>query len=267
MRQVHDVKAFILPFVQHDPLFLIIQQQANLEELLYEDAYLVEIDEAKHYSIAQVAEWLGITIAMLRYYMKPFEAYIFEQSTHQQLTLSAIIKLRMILLLKDKYRVKGLKELLRMNEADQCIQQQIVATTTVTEDVTQQVNILGQVLQQMIETGLFHFTPSDGQDNIHIAINDQFLTQYMQQHMVTLQKEHTQGLVQKIRARHIENEVMLSLRIEALQQFATQYKVSFWTKIFRAAQLNMEKEQFVLRYISQHLTNRLESALSRYYAP
>lgn len=71
--------------------------------------------------------------------------------------------------------------------------------------------------------------------------------------------------MQKIRERHIENEIVSTLRTEALQQFALNHKAGFLTRMFKSSQIEMEKEQFVLRYISQHLAERLEVALNDYY--
>ncbi len=71
--------------------------------------------------------------------------------------------------------------------------------------------------------------------------------------------------MQKIRERHIENEIVSTLRTEALQQFSMNNQVSFFKRMFRSSQIDMEKEQFVLNYISTHLEERLEVALSEYY--
>jgi len=42
-------------------------------------------------------------------------------------------------------------------------------------------------------------------------------------------------------------------------------QVSFFKRMFRSSQIEMEKEQFVLNYISTHLEERLEVALNDYY--
>ena len=92
-----------------------------IEETLYTDTYLADIIEKKFYSIPEVAGWFTITDAQLRYYIKPFEHYIFDNMAENpttsnviRLNLPAILKLRMIILLKDEYRVKGLKQLLNI---------------------------------------------------------------------------------------------------------------------------------------------------------
>lgn len=89
--------------------------------------------------------------------------------------------------------------------------------------------------------------------------------EHLQQQISELQENSVKDIVQKIRERHIENEIVSTLRTEALRLFSEKHKVSFFTKMFKSAQIEMDKEQFVLSYISQHLEERLEVALNDYY--
>ena len=75
-----------------------------------------------------------------------------------RLNLPSILKLRMILLLKDEYRVKGLKRLLGIEENGYIVQKQPAATTALAppDEFANKVEVLHNVLQQMIQTGLFH---------------------------------------------------------------------------------------------------------------
>lgn len=296
MLEISDAKELVLGIVQHDPLFVVLQH-TPLEETLYGDAYLTHIHEKKYYSISEVAGWFEITDAMLRYYIKPFDQYIFDSASNHQMTnirldLPAILRLRMILLLKDEYRVKGLKLLLGIDDSNQQIKHQITATTLVSsDDLANKVDVLGSVLQQMIQTGLFHMEPNEKQGTLHITINEDFLAQNalssessrkiediqhetnelrhinenLQKQMLELQEGSVKDIVKKIRERHIENEIVSTLRTEALQQFSLENKSGFFAKIFRSSQIEMEKEQFVFGYISQHLEQRLEAALNTYY--
>lgn len=86
----------------------------------------------------EIASWFDVTDAQLRYYIKPFEEYLFNgQSSNPttatliRLDFPAILKLRMILLLKDEYRVKGLKRLLRINGDGHIIKQVPAASTEI----------------------------------------------------------------------------------------------------------------------------------------
>ncbi len=297
MLKLNDAKEMVLGIVQHDPLFVVIQD-SSLEETLYNDSYLAHIGESNHYSISEVAGWFDITDAMLRYYIKPFEQYIFDNATNSpntniRLNLPAILRLRMILLLKDEYRVRGLKLLLGIDDTGQLLKHQITATTMVDDDLANKVDVLGNVLQQMIQTGLFNILPDENRGALQVTINQEFLAQKiqllsststlqveeiqketaelkqendnLQRQISELQEGSVKDIVQKIRERHIENEIVSTLRTEALQQFSKVNKAGFFTKIFRSSQIEMDKEQFVLSYISKHLEERLEAALNSYY--
>ncbi|MFK5706366.1 MULTISPECIES: hypothetical protein [Lysinibacillus] len=297
MLKVNDAKEMVLEIVQDDPLFVALQH-TPLEENLYNDGYLAEIDESKHYTIAEVAGWFNITDAMLRYYLKPFEQYIFDNASPNtnsniRLNLPAILRLRMILLLKDEYRVRGIKLLLGIDDNGQLLKHQITATTMDSEDLSHKIDLLGNVLQQMIQTGLFQILPNEEQGTLQVNINQDFLdkniqrfsnnsvlqveeiqketlelkqeNEYLQKQITELQENSVKDIVQKIRERHIENEIVSTLRTEALQQYSQQNKIGFFTKFFKSAQIEMDKEQYVLSYISKHLEERLEIALNDYY--
>jgi len=297
MLKVNDAKEMVLGIVQDDPLFVALQH-TPLEESLYNDDYLADIDETYHYTIAEIAGWFDITDAMLRYYLKPFEQYIFDNATPNvngniRLNLPAILRLRMILLLKDEYRVKGIKLLLGIDDNGQLLRHQITATTMDSEDLSHKIDVLGNVLQQMIQTGLFQILPNEEQGTLQVNINQEFLAENiqrlssdstlqfeeiqkettelkqenenLQKQITELQENSVKDIVQKIRERHIENEIVSTLRTEALQQFSNNNQVGFFTRMFRSSQFEMEKEQFVLNYISKYLEERLEVALNDYY--
>ncbi|WP_089985452.1 hypothetical protein [Lysinibacillus fusiformis] len=297
MLKVNDAKEMVLGIVQDDPLFVALQH-TPLEESLYNDDYLTNIDETNHYTIAEIAGWFDITDAMLRYYLKPFEQYIFDNATPNEhgnirLDLPAILRLRMILLLKDEYRVKGIKLLLGIDDNGQLLRHQITATTMDSGDLSNKIDVLGNVLQQMIQTGLFQILPDEKHGTLQVNINQEFLAENiqrlssdsalqfeeiqketselkqenenLQQQITELQENGVKEIVQKIRERHIENEIVSTLRTEALQQFSMNNQVSFFKRMFRSSQIEMEKEQFVLNYISTHLEERLEVALNDYY--
>lgn len=297
MLKVNDAKEMVLGIVQDDPLFVALQH-TPLEESLYNDDYLADIDETNHYTIAEIAGWFDITDAMLRYYLKPFEQYIFDNATPNEhgnirLDLPAILRLRMILLLKDEYRVKGIKLLLGIDDNGQLLRHQITATTMDSGDLSHKIDVLGNVLQQMIQTGLFQILPDEKHGTLQVNINQEFLAENiqrlssdsalqfeeiqketselkqenenLQQQITELQENSVKDIVQKIRERHIENEIVSTLRTEALQQFSMNNQVSFFKRMFRSSQIEMEKEQFVLNYISTHLEERLEVALNDYY--
>ena len=113
VKETIEMKEKIIDILQDDSLYAVLRD-TPLEETLYTDSYLADIIEKKFYSTPEVAGWFTITDAQLRYYIKPFEHYIFDNMAENpttsnviRLNLPAILKLRMIILLKDEYRVKG----------------------------------------------------------------------------------------------------------------------------------------------------------------
>lgn len=287
-----------MEILQDDPLYAVLRD-TPLEETLYNDPYLTDIIEKKFYSTPEVAGWFDITDAQLRYYIKPFEHYIFDNITDTpttatviRLNLLSILKLRMILLLKDEYRVKGIKRLLNIEDNGYIVKQRLVATTALAplDELANKVEVLSNVLQQMIQTGLFHLQQDDENGKLHITINEDYLVQNvkllsteqlsdiqdrtekiteesksLQKQITELKEENTRDIVVKIRERQIENEVVATLRTEALEQFATQKKRGVFTKLFRSAQVELEKERFINQYLAKNLSDRLHKALTEYH--
>lgn len=63
----------------------------------------------------------------------------------------------MILLLKDEYRVKGLKQLLRINKDGHIIKKRTPSSTEVgmPDNIEYRLNAMSQALEQIMKTGLF----------------------------------------------------------------------------------------------------------------
>ena len=192
-----------------------------------------------------------------------------------RLNLPSILKLRMILLLKDEYRVKGLKRLLGIGENGYVVKKQPTPTTELAppDELANKVEMLSNVLQQIMQTGLFNIQQDDETGTMHVTINEDYLAQNIkllsaqsteqmneiQKRTEKIQKEQ-EGMKQqvkeiedrskvdiaiKIRERQIENDVHIKLRKEAIQQFMKQKKSGIFAKLFRSSQLELEKEQFI----------------------
>ena len=197
----------------------------------------------------------------------------------------------MILLLKDEYRVKGIKQLLSIGENGYIVKNQAAATTALAppDELAHKVEVLSTVLQEMIQTGLFHLHQDNEAGTIRIAINQDYLVQHMkllsteqlsdirierknyrrkqtlQKQITELKEENQKDIVVKIRERQIENEVVATLRTEALEQFTTQKKSRVFAKLFRSAQVELEKERFINQYLAKNLSDRLQNALTEYH--
>lgn len=145
--------------------------------------------------------------------------------------------------------------MLGIDDNGQLLKHQITATTMDSEDLSHKIDLLGNVLQQMIQTGLFQILPNEEQGTLQVNINQDFLAQnierfssesalqveeiqretselkqeneHLQKQISELQENSVKDIVQKIRERHIENEIVSTLRTEALQQFSQNNKVGF----------------------------------------
>lgn len=295
------VEVKIQTLLSEDPLFAIIRGTPT-EQILLSDPFIQEINDKKYYSRAEVASWFGVTEGQLRYYIRPFESYVFEEAmenststTALPLDFKAILKLRMILLLKEEYRVKGLKLLLNMSKQSQIAKQQTAATNelAVPDDIAQRVNMLSQVITQMIQTGLFQIEQEQESQQMKVSLNQEFLaqqikaipsettailteitedTQFLKSENETLKKQlevlsqdKKDDIAILIRERHIENEIVAGLRGEALHKYNDIKGSQFFSKIFRSAQLQQKQEQFITDYVNTHLKDRLDKALLAYH--
>jgi hypothetical protein len=88
-----------------------------------------------------------------------------------RLNLPSILKLRMILLLKDEYRVKGIEE------NGYIVKNQPVATTSLAppDELAHKVEVLNNVLQQIMQTGLFNMQQDDETGAMLITISQDYL--------------------------------------------------------------------------------------------
>lgn len=301
MLETDEVTEKITTILQGDPLFAVIRN-TPLEETLYTDSYLTEIVEKKFYSTPEVARWFEITDGQLRYYIKPFEHYLFDELTMNPTTetvirlhLPAILKLRMILLLKNEYRIKGLKRLLGIQENSHIMKKQVAATTAVTapNDLAHQVEMLNRILQQIMQTGLFHLEQDDETGAIELAVNEDYFTQNVQllttasnkqiceiqdriaqiaeenksfqKKMTEMSETNVKDLAVKIRERQLEKDIISTLYAEAAEQFANQKKIGIFRKLFYSAQIEVEKERFINAYLTEHLPVRLEKTMEDYH--
>ena len=300
MLETNIIKDKIIEILQDDPLYSVLRD-TPLEETLYTDPYLTNIIEKKFYSTSEVANWFEITDAQLRYYIKPFEHYIFDDMTVNpttatviRLNFPSILKLRMILLLKEEYRVKGLKQLLGIDKNGYIIKQQPAATTVLAkpDELANKVEILSNILQKIMQTGLFHMQQNEKNGEMHITINQDYLTQNikllsaesiqklidiqdrtekiekeneaMKQQIQDIEDRSKVDIAIKIRERQIESNVINKLRTEALSKFMKQKKWRIFAKLLRSSQFELEKEQFIEDFIKQYLREHLLSELKKY---
>jgi len=299
MEQTISIEKRIQEVLANDPLFQVIQETPAEQHFLSEP-YLNELIEKKYYSTPEVASWFNVTDAQLRYYIKPFEEYLFDgratnptTATVIRLDFKAILKLRMILLLKDEYRVKGLKQLLRINEDGHMIKQ--VPTQENLPDTTydKRLDTLSQALAKIMHTGLFQMEQDEGTEEMKLTLNEDFLQQKIKalpsessQEIEKLQsiteqlEQKNQELAEKvegillsnkediairIREKHIEQSVLNRLENEALTQYAKTKGWQLFGKLFNSTQIEIEKKQYIAAYIEEHFPERLKQELHHYH--
>lgn len=302
MEQIFLTKQRIQDILTDDPLFQVIKETPTEQQFISEP-YLSTLIEKKYYSTPEIASWFEVTDAQLRYYIKPFEEYLFDGQASNPTTATvirldylAVLKLRMILLLKDEYRVKGLKQLLRFNEDGHIIKQTPSTTTdiTVPDDVDLKLNAMGQALEQIMKTGLFTMQQDDDTQQMQLTINQDFLEQKIKaipqetsQELSEIQtitkklekenielKDMIEGMVTsnkqdiaiRIREKHIEQTVLNRLQNEALQRYIEEQKTPFFRKLFRSAEIEIEKENYIAAYIAEHFSKQLTQELLDYHA-
>ena len=299
MEQAISIEQRIKEVLTNDPLFQVIQDTPNEQHFLSEP-YLLELIEKKYYSTPEVASWFDVTDAQLRYYIKPFEEYLFDgqvtnptTATLIRLDFKAILKLRMILLLKDEYRVKGLKQLLRINEDGHVIKRGPTSEILAAPIQDKRLDTLSQAFTQMMQTGLFLIEQDEESEETKIVINEAFLHQQLQAlpsessqeieklHALTEQLEqknqalaekveeiltsNKEDIAVKIREKHIEQNALRRLESEALEQYMATKKWGFFAKLFHSSQIEIEKKQYIAAYIAEHFTEQLTQELNQYH--
>lgn len=201
LRSEAEIRELVLSYVEGDPLYEVLKDTPQ-EEILFSDDYLKDIIEKKGYPMLEIAEWFNISDGQLRYYLRPFHDYIFEENgtVHSsinnvlRLNIGSILKLRMLILLKEEYRVKGLKQLLGLDgegyfaKPSPVSSQREVAFYDDNEfdDLKDEVERLQKVMQAIFKTGLFKLSGSP--ENPQIEIDDTNVKEMLQELL-----EHSNG--------------------------------------------------------------------------
>lgn len=284
-----------------DPLYQVIKETPT-EQLFLSEPYLFVLIEKKYYSTPEVASWFDVTDAQLRYYIKPFEEYLFDDEASNPTTGSlirldykAVLKLRMILLLKDEYRVKGLKQLLRINEDGHVIKTRQASTNEVgiPDDIEYRLNAMSQALEQIMKTGLFVMVPNEETEQMQLTLNQDFLIQEIKaiptetsQEVEEIQKttkkleqennelkkkveeivaSNKKDIAIRIREKSIEQKVLNRLQNEAIQLYTQQKEAPIFRKLFRSTQVEIEKKLYITAYIEENFSKQLTTALHEYH--
>ena len=300
MEQIICIEERIKEIFADDPLYQVIKDTPTEQHFLSEP-YLHELIEKKYYSTPEVASWFDVTDAQLRYYIRPFEEYLFDDqaanpttATLIRLDFKAILKLRMILLLKDEYRTKGIKQLLRINEDGHIIKKRPSVSTEVgaPDDIEYRLSAMSQALEQIMKTGLFVMEQNEKTQQMQLTLNQDFLnqkikaippetsqrlekiqetTKNLEQENAELKKmvegmmvSNKEDIAIRIREKSIEQTVLNRLQNEAEQHYMEQ-KTPLFRKLFRSAQLEIEKKLYIAAYIEENFSKQLTIALHEYH--
>jgi DNA-binding transcriptional MerR regulator len=264
VQKIEDNKRKVKAIIQNDRLYDVIKD-TPLENDLYLDDYLSGIIEKKYYSTPEIAEWFGINDGQLRYYIKPFQDYIFEEgedtpnsSTAYRLNFKSILKLRMIILLKDEYRVKGLKRLLGLDgygfvekrtgrigqrrideeyEDDSSDRKKEAAGELIPK---KQMDLINQILNnKLLSTGFFELAINeDGEQQV--VIKPEYTTSQIQmpqnverlesieEKLKKLEKEREKDITIRLRENMLFRKVERELQAEAITEWVETHKMPFW---------------------------------------
>lgn len=293
MDDVEENQKRIRELLKQDPLFEVLQD-TPLEEELYSDEYLSEIIEKKYYSTPEIAKWFGINDGQLRYYIKPFHDYLFEpgentptSSTAYRLNIKSILKLRMIILLKEEYRVKGLKRLVGLDGYGYIEKKPPVTLNPSTElttpadpnepseleELQQKVEGLNRLVEQIVSTGLFEMKQSE--DGVKMELREDIVNissriktlETQQQSLLETHKEKSpkKDIETQLAEKRIEWNLSAKARSEALEKWNETHKYGMFAKLFQSEKIDQEKSQFITNYVNDYLNENLSNALHEYH--
>jgi DNA-binding transcriptional MerR regulator len=292
--------AELVKFILTDPLYEVIKD-TSLEEQLFNEEYLLTLEEKRWYSTPEVAEWFGINDGQLRYYIKPFHEYLFtdetpSSSTAYRLNIESILKLRMILLLKDEYRVKGLQRLVGLGEGfvQKKNEKSTSAEVASRDRLEKQVETLTKMMEQILKTGMFEM--KQGENGTEITLRESFVSEqvklltteddtisevrkiaeeiakskeeiesHQEEMKLTFNKSLQEDLAIRVKERRIEQQINTEVRAEAIKKWAEQNKKGFFAKLLQSDQIEIERELFISTYLNEHLDERLNIALAEYH--
>lgn len=281
----------LVKFIQSDSLYEVVKD-TSLEEILFTEDYLLTLEEKRWYSTPEVADWFGINDGQLRYYIKPFHEYLFTKdtpssSTAYRLNIESILKLRMILLLKDEYRVKGLQRLVGLGEGYVEKKDEQTSDIAIKVDLEKQVENLTKMMQQILKTGLFEL--KHGENSSELVIRNEYLTEQMN---LVIENDKTISKVRlnaeemakdnadlqlqlsnlrkndiaiRMKERRIELEITSDIKAEALQKWNEKNKRGLFSIIFHGSRIEIEKEMFIQAYLQEHFEERFSNVLNEYH--
>lgn len=290
MRSEEEVREMVLSYIKEDKLYRVIKDTPH-EQILFSDEYLKTIVEKRLYPLADIAEWFNTSDGSLRYYLKPFEVYIFQDDgivsgqTNNVLRLSvqSVLRLRMLNLLRKEYRVKGLKQLLGLDGEGYVTKAAPISSSREVgsfgnedhdekfEELQDQIETMANMLSGIMKSGLF--TVSTEGDKTQIVLNEQIqlITQNVEQaetlklelsnkeNELKKMEDETREKYLSVSAKLNKLELTQKYRLEALKLWKERNKYGVWAKLTKSDQIELERTQFIDDYVNTRLKEVIKS--------
>lgn len=257
-------KQEIIDLLENDTLYKLIAERSELENILTSDYYLNDINRNKYYSPTDLAEWFDVTDGQIRYYIKPFFDYIFHEDEDTPLSektlrlgFKSILKVRMILLLKEEFKVNGLKHVLE--DTPRLVKKTNMGLKTLDED-TEEIKL---ILKQILNTGVFEISSTEKGIEVNLSptlkkqLDDttklQKLLAENNERAIAAQKqlvvsfENEKIALEERLDNHLEHQV--ALLEEAEKAYHNNFHYNILSKLFRSEHIEIEKRQFILDFI------------------
>ncbi|WP_214484490.1 hypothetical protein [Bacillus sp. SM2101] len=264
----NTIEGLIKERLHNDKLFEEAQKRPEIISNVLNEAFLDKLDEHHWYSTSDAGEILDCPDSTVRYYIKQLENYIIPENAPTvgkgiRIDYISLIKLKMALLLRDEFKVSGLKMLVGIDGA-------VVNTPTSTEiDVESsdrtEIERLEYIVKQMLSTGLFNISEeknAEGYSLPKVTLNNDILQKIesannllegqtkVEERLSLLEQDRTKLSnhiedLEKERQKNMSWETRTRLRSKALKKWDEQ---SFLKRKFAK---ESEKEEFIQNVIDK----------------
>lgn len=264
VNQIEDI-------LKDDVLFNLIKDRPKLYDILIHEDYLQTINTKQYYPLSEIAIFFNATDGQIRYYIKPFFDYIFldEEDTPLsetiiRLSFKSLLRVRMLLLLKEEFRVKGLKQVLE--HTPKFIQR------SSSEDNKPAVNNdeIMHIVSQILQSGIYELSNEGGEVQVKLSPKLSEALEYNKDERLRLEAENqkilvdlqaTQETLKNIKNEHInffkDKETYAEWEIEAAEEFEKKNNYGALAKLFKRDAIEIEKKKFILEYIKTKKETKL----------
>lgn len=261
MNSIVNKEEAIHELLKEDVLYKLIEVREELKSQLFNDDYLNTINTNQYYSPTEIASWMDTKDGTIRYYIKPFFDYIFEDDVEApisektlRLGFKSILKVRMILLLKKEFKVTGLKQVIEKTPRVIKKHQQEVGPAN--QETANEIMLL---LKQVLDTGIFELSKEDQVTKIKLS-NDLAEVLSTAPYMKKMLENNNEMVLKELEEvkdkQYNQLRESLELEIEAEEAYQKKFKYGPLTRLFKLDKIQLEKKQFILEYIMKKQTGK-----------